>query len=85
MDCPQRIRPLPDRLVELTCEGDHEADSTTHTSTLRDYAFPGSATKLSWLGDDRRSYTGEWSPCPVRLAGGFTCILPGGHRGACVR
>jgi hypothetical protein len=74
-DCQVKIRPFPDG-TELVCE---LADShDMHEATLRDYAYPGSRTRITWLHDDRRCVTGEWVEC----AHG-NCVLPNGHPGRC--
>lgn len=70
--CQARIRPFPN-VTEIRCD-DTESHTGTHRGVLRDYAYPGSETVLAWEPDDRRSFTGEWSPCSS--AG---CVLPGGH------
>lgn len=73
-DCKAAIRPLLTD-VEVRCEqtGNHGR----HKGTLRDYAYPGSATTLSWLENDRRCYHGEWpGPCQTGK-----CTLPQGHQG----
>jgi len=70
--CDAKIRPFTDD-TELTCECPHvdELDgSSEHHSTLRDYAFPGSATTIYafpgsattiyWAEDDRRNFRGEY-------------------------
>ncbi len=41
---------------------------------LRDYAYPGSATQLTWMDDDRRTFRGDYVECPER-----GCVLPAGH------
>ena len=74
--CEARIRPMvPINDTELRCEMATHADPK-HVSTLRDYAFPGSATVVQWLDDDRRNFTGPWVEC-IRPG----CILPSNHRG----
>lgn len=72
MGCDAKIRPFPGDL-EVQCERDHT--DTKHEGTIRDYAYPGSATVLSWFEDDRRTFRGTWSPCL-----GY-CTLPHGHHG----
>lgn len=81
--CGARIRPMvPINSTELRCERPDAHVESTHTldrlhvSTLRDHAYPGSATVVSWLDDDRRNFTGEWVECPVQ-----PCTLPANHRG----
>lgn len=74
MNCTAKIRPFPNP-TELACEHDgtgwHE-----HHATLRDYAYPGSATIITWHEADRRTYRGTWQPCT-----GEECTLPAGHPG----
>lgn len=87
--CDARIRPFahinPD--VEVACDRPEPAGHTQHAGTLRDYAYPGSATRITWLDDDRRSYVGSWpGPCgrPTergQLSG--PCTLPAGHPRKC--
>lgn len=85
-DCTARIRPLPVP-TEIACEktGDIHAE---HQAVLRDYAYPGSETIITWQDDDRRCYHGDWpGACGHRerlTTGGLMrdeCILPKGHRG----
>lgn len=73
--CWAKIRPMPND-TEILCglPGKHMGE---HRGTLRDYAYPGSATVVTWLEDDRRNFQGDWIPC-TRIDG---CILPSGHRG----
>jgi hypothetical protein len=77
--CDARIRPFrPINDTEVACELDGDHDQ--HQGTIRDYAYPGSATVTNWLEDDRRTFHGEWpGDCPG-LAG--MCSLPVGHRGS---
>ena len=71
--CDARIRPFPGSSeIECGLPGDHDGK---HEGVLRDYAYPGSATTIGWLPDDRRSFVGAW-PGPCATAG---CILPAGH------
>lgn len=80
MSCDARIRPFPvGNDTELQCEGgDH--GSSDHHATLRDYAYPGSQTRLVWLEDDRRNFHGVW---PGRCQQVDGCVLPSGHHGEC--
>jgi len=77
--CEAKIRPFPNP-TELQCRlgsthsGDHEAE-------LRDYAYPGSLTEISWAEEDRRTYRGDWVECPATPA----CILPANHPGRCAK
>src|SRR5215471_9923787 len=52
----------PVNTMEVTCslDGPH----TEHTGMVRDYAYPGSETLVSWEEDDRRTFRGEWRRCP---------------------
>ena len=76
-----KIRPLTND-IELTCECD-EPGHSQHHSTLREYAFPGSATTIYWTESDRRNFRGDWpGTCKDRKPG---CVLPAKHRGGCVR
>ena len=74
MTCDARIRPFPND-TEVVCERDDE--HRMHKGTLRDYAYPGSATEIEWDEDDRRTFHGEW-PGACDSAG---CVLPARHRG----
>jgi hypothetical protein len=74
MNCVAKIRPFPGPTV-IVCENEVEGH-TTHAAVLRDYAYPGSETVVSWDEDDRRTFRGEWSPCTSP-----GCILPLDHRG----
>jgi hypothetical protein len=79
--CTARIRPLTDD-TEIQCEVSTVDAHGSHAGVLRDYAYPGSATVISWREDDRRIFRGEWTPCPVRSAGvAPVCILPAEHHG----
>lgn len=80
MSCDARIAPFPDKAVIVDCEvGDIDHDP--HVGVLRDYAFEGSRTELTWFEDDRRTFRGEWVPC----AADAKCILPCNHPGRCAR
>lgn len=76
MTCDARIRTMrPINETEITCEADEPHN--THTGTIRDYAYPGSETKVNWMEDDRRTFHGEWpGDCSHVM-----CILPKHHRG----
>ena len=75
--CGARIRPMvPINDTELRCEQPDTHGEPTHTATLRDFAYPGSRTQVTWLDSDRRNFTGEWIECPVQ-----PCTLPAHHRG----
>jgi len=82
--CDAKIRPFPGP-TELTCEVELEG-AHTHSSTLRDYAYPGSASEIHWMEDDRRNFHGDWpGRCVTVVGSGATaapsCVLPAGHRG----
>lgn len=78
LGCDARIRPMrPVNDIEMRCEADADHGGA-HSSTLRDYAYPGSATVISWRDDDRRNFTGDFIECPL-----VGCILPANHRGRC--
>lgn len=73
--CPARMRPFPS--VTLQCEREsHLHEDDEHSAVLRDYAYPGSSTTITWFDADRRTFTGDWIECPQR-----GCILPANHRG----
>lgn len=72
--CEAKIRPLPNP-TELRCEKPAGHDGDGHTAVLADYAYPGSRTRIEWMEGDRRTFRGEWEPCPE------VCSLPAGHRG----
>lgn len=71
--CDAKIRPFPDA-TELACNCDHAHGDSEHHATLRDYAYPGSATMITWFEDDRRNFRGDWVECVEP-----GCMLPGGH------
>jgi hypothetical protein len=73
--CDARIRPFrPVNDTEVLCEQD--GYHLTHLAVLRDYAWPGSQTIISWMDDDRRTFHSDWpGDCPE------DCILPTGHKG----
>lgn len=75
--CDAKIRPLPND-TEMVCEDDHVevGPDIQHHATLRDYAYPGSTTRVTWNESDRRNFRGEWAPCPTT-----GCTLPAGHHG----
>lgn len=91
MSCDARIRPFPvGNDTEIACElegkshahegGDLDGKTHVHQGVLRDYAFPGSATVVSWLEGDRRNFRGVWPGRCQQLEG---CVLPDGHHGRC--
>ena len=73
--CDAKIRPFPDGR-ELTCENAPQGAETNHRAVLRDYAYPGSRTEITWLEGDRRTFRGDWARCPT-----VQCVLPAGHPG----
>ena len=79
--CTARIRPFhPVNEIELRCELETAHPTYSHASTLRDYAYPGSRTVMSWVEDDRRTFHGEWpGNCSVTVG----CTLPAAHHGRC--
>jgi hypothetical protein len=57
-----------------------DGDDMEHQATLRDYAYPGSESVVTWLYGDRREFTGDWpGPCTENQPAG--CVLPAGHHG----
>jgi hypothetical protein len=73
--CDAGIRPMRDN-TELICE--LQLPHRDHQAMLKDYAYSGSRTLITWHEDDRRNFHGEWpGPCEDD-----TCLLPHGHRGA---
>lgn len=80
MTCDAKMRPFnPVNDTEVQCELVHTDGK--HQGTIRDYAYPGSATTVAWMEDDRRTFRGTWTDC-TRTPG---CILPGGHLRDCAR
>ena len=75
MTCDAKVRPLPDA-TELTCENAPHGPETNHRGVLRNYAYHGSRTEITWLESDRRNFRGDWLECPER-----GCVLPAGHHG----
>lgn len=86
--CDAKIRPFPDCRepfgTEIQCE-DLTDPHVLHCGVVRDFAYPGSATEICWREEDRRTFRGEWEPCPFSVENQVTlpCILPVGHRGRC--
>lgn len=77
MSCTARIRPfVPVNDGDLRCER-AAGHASSHASTLRDYAHPGSATVINWQEADRRTFHDDW-PGACTDDG---CILPDGHHG----
>jgi hypothetical protein len=75
--CDTKIRPFPND-TEISCDLEPGHDGSHH-GVIRDYAYPGSATEMSWENSDRRTYHGDWPGRCEHYAG---CVLPSGHRGA---
>ena len=64
--------------IEYSDSGGHDGE---HRAVLRDFAYPGSQTGLTWRAGDRREFAGDWpGPCTGRVAG---CTLHAGHHGRC--
>lgn len=78
MTCGAKLRPFPDD-TEVECESKEPEPHTEHHAALRDYAFPGSLTTLTWFDVDRRTFRGEWAECSH-----YWCPLPAGHQGGCL-
>lgn len=71
--CRAKIRPMM-APIEIECSrGAMPHDE--HKGVLRDYAWPGSETWITWLEGDRRTFRGDWAPC------GDGCVLPLNHQG----
>lgn len=75
MPCEARFRPMrPVNDIEVVCMELSDRHHW-HSGAIRDYAYQGSVTVMSWADDDRRSFDGAWpGDCP-------NCILPLGHHG----
>jgi hypothetical protein len=90
--CKWSIRPFTDQ-TQVSCElSEHlqpevaEGGQALHQATLRDYAYPGSATVITWYAGDRREFEGNFPGYCTKLgmhAGRQNCTLPAGHRGKC--
>jgi hypothetical protein len=74
--CDAYMRPFPNP-TEIRCTREQGHSDDLHKGEVRDYAYPGSKTVMTWADSDRRTYHGEW-PGPCDSAG---CILPLGHHG----
>lgn len=87
MECPAKIRPFSGNEIELVCESQHEQFLDQHFGILRDYAYKGSQTIISWYEDDRRTYRGEWPGVCGKSTNifdtGRTCQLPKNHPRGC--
>lgn len=78
LTCNAKIRPFrPMNEIELACDLG-ESHSRHHGATLRDYAYPGSETRITWADTDRRNFRGLFVPCGDNDA---PCILPWKHGG----
>lgn len=63
MKCDAKIKPMVDDIV-VSCNGDHKKEGQ-HSGDLKDFAYPGSVTTITWLEGDRRSFNGDWpGQCP---------------------
>lgn len=85
MSCDKAIRPFPNN-VEIRCAGEHPPYGPEHEGVIRDYAYPGSETKISWLAGDRREFEGGWPGYCTKLGstgGRQNCTLPAEHHGRC--
>ena len=74
MDCMAKIRPFPNMNI-YQCEKQNDSH-TVHETIIRDYAYPGSQTKMIWDESDRRTFRGVWNPCAIP-----GCVLPENHKG----
>ena len=74
--CAAKIKPFLDKTI-LQCEYHAQVPHEEHFSVLKDYAYPGSETRITWMETDRRTFYGDWEACPEN------CILPISHRGVC--
>lgn len=80
MSCDAKIRPFPGDTGLACSRGAHGDDR--HEGVIRNAAYPGSETRITWYESDRRNYHGEWPGACEPLVG---CVLPNGHAGRCVR
>lgn len=78
--CDAKIRPFPTPL-DVRCEKP-AAPHDEHQAVLRDYAYAGSETVLTWQESDRRTFRGLYIACGDNDA---PCVLPRGHRGSHAR
>jgi hypothetical protein len=77
--CDAAIRPFPvGNETEVRCEESHRDEK--HSGTIRDYAYPGSETVISWVESDRRNFHGPW---PGYCFRNLNCTLPRDHGGDC--
>lgn len=75
--CDAKIRPFSTP-TDVLCEKPSEPHDE-HQAVLRDYAYPGSETVLTWQESDRRTFRGLYIPCDDE----GLCVLPRNHRGSC--
>lgn len=79
--CDARIRPMRHaNETDVEC-GLPADDHRRHAGVLRDYAYPGSATTVQWMEDDRRTFHGDWPGACIELGVDEPCVLPADHRG----
>ncbi|MGH3300949.1 MAG: hypothetical protein ACRDOK_04525 [Streptosporangiaceae bacterium] len=86
MSCNWSIRPFSnDTQVDCAKREHLELTDPEHQAVLRDYAYPGSSTIITWLAGDRREFSGSWPGYCTKL--GLhqlsSCKLPAGHGGRC--
>jgi hypothetical protein len=90
MTCPKRARVFPPG-TDIPCGPDVSCglDDDGHDLHVGETGFTvdGEAQTVKWPDTDRRSFTGEFRPCPdidaVTAAETGPCVLPRGHRGRC--
>lgn len=76
MICSKKIRPFhPAEDLEVGCRP-ASGHVGVHQGEIRDYAHPGSLTKLYWVDSDRRTFAGTWVACDDSR-----CMFPAGHCG----
>lgn len=89
--CPWKIRLLSgqntqcEKQAHVPAETPVEVmteDEYMHQGIIRDYAYPGSETKINWYASDRREFTGDWPGVCTKTWG---CTLPAGHHRECAR
>lgn len=81
MKCSARIRPFADTPI-YECILNQEDGHDFHQGEIRDMAYPGSLTLLSWHETDRRNFRGDWIPCDVHVPWQGSCTLPRNHTGS---
>lgn len=83
--CPWKVHWGVGQESTTQCEKPERHDwkslaTRVHEGRVANPAAEAGFTVITWLGGDRREYTGEWpGPCD-RTAG---CILHLGHHGGC--